>query len=286
MTGTARTGAWGFVGLGEMGEPMVANLLAQGLEVVAFDCDQERVGLSAARGAGAAGGVAEVARAADIVSICVREAAQLHAVLDDGLVGAASPSTVVLIHSTVGREACRAAAARLAARGACVLDAPVSGMRMAAEAGTLAFFVSGPVAALDGVRHGLDAMGRVVMQVGDDVGAGQVVKIANNLMAFASAGLVHEVTEFARRADVDEERLLEALSHGSARSWVIENWPFLSREWSASQPGGAAAVRAIVQKDLDLAATTAQEVGVEAPFTALAAGTVPAVLGRGAEQRS
>lgn len=285
MTSTARTGAWGFVGLGEMGEPMVGNLLAQGLEVVAFDRDQDRVALSVARGAGTAGGVAEVARAAEIVSICVRETAQLHAVLDDGLVEAASPDTVVLIHSTVGRQACREAAVQLTARGASVLDAPVSGMRMAAEAGMLAFFVGGPVEALDCARHGLDAMGRVVVHVGD-VGAGQVVKIANNLIAFGSAGLIHEVTELAREADVEEERLLEALRHGSARSWVVENWPFLSREWIASQPGGAAAVRAIVEKDLALAASAAEEVGVETPFAALAARIVPAVLSREAEQSS
>lgn len=277
MSGRGGTGAWGFIGLGEMGEPMVASLLGQGLDVVAFDRDPRRARLAAGRGATAASSVAEVALAADVVSICVRDAEQVDAVLDDGLLEHVSQQTVVLIHSTIGREACRAAAARLGAREATVLDAPVSGMRMAAEAGALAFFVGGAPEALDRVRPGLDAMGRVVVHVGD-IGAGQIAKIANNLVAFANAAVVHEATELGRAAGLDEGRLLAALSEGSARSWAVENWPFLRRGWIDSQPGGAPAVRAIVEKDLALAAGAVADLGIEAPFTALAGRIVPAAL--------
>jgi 3-hydroxyisobutyrate dehydrogenase len=210
----------------------------------------------------------------------VRDAADLDAVMNDGLLAAATSDTVVLIHSTVGRDACRAAAARLAERGARLLDVPVSGMRMAAEAGALTFFVGGPASVLRSVRHGLEAMGGAVIHVGD-VGAGQVVKLANNLIAFATAGVVNEAVAVARAAGVDEQRLLEALGHGSARSWVVENWPFLRREWVASQPGGAAAVQAIVAKDLGLAVAAADAFAVDAPLAALAADRVPAVLADG-----
>jgi 3-hydroxyisobutyrate dehydrogenase len=122
-------------------------------------------------------------------------------------------------------------------------------------------------------------MGRVVVHVGD-VGAGQIVKTANNLVAFATAGVVLEAAALAGRAGIDEQRLIEALGVGSARSWVIENWRFLRHEWRASQPGGAAAVEAIVAKDLELAGDAAGEVGVAAPFAALAAQVVPEVLAR------
>lgn len=277
MSSDGGTGRWGFIGLGEMGEPMAGCLLDQGLDVVAFDHDPARVALVASRGASAAPSVAQVALAADAVSICVRDAAQVDAVLDDGLVEHASSETAVLIHSTIGREACRAAAARLTARGATVLDAPVSGMRMAAEAGALAFFVGGAREAVDRARPGLDAMGRVVLHVGD-VGAGQIAKIANNLVAFANAGILHEATHLARAAGLDERRLLAALAEGSARSWAVDNWEFLRRDWVDSQPGGAAAVRAIVEKDLALAAEAAADAGGEARFTALAAAIVPGVL--------
>jgi 3-hydroxyisobutyrate dehydrogenase-like beta-hydroxyacid dehydrogenase len=275
--GAAGNSPWGFIGLGEMGDPMVASLLAGGLEVIAFDVDSERLAHTGARGAATAAGVAELARAAPVVSVCVRDAADLDAVIDGGLAAAAGPETIVLVHSTVGRDACRTAAARLAERGAGLLDAPVSGMRMAAGAGSLAFFVGGRTELLASVRRGLEAMGRAVVHVGD-VGAGQVVKIANNLIAFASAGVVHEAVSFARAAGVDEERLLEALSRGSARSWVVENWRFLRDEWVDSQPGGAAAVQAIIEKDLSLAVTAAEAVAVDAPMAAVAAGVVPGIL--------
>ena len=278
--GVAPDNPWGFIGLGEMGEPMVSSLLAAGLEVVAFDLDRERLARSAARGAAMASSVAELARAAPVVSICVRDAADLEAVMDGGLAAAATPDTVVLIHSTVGRDACRAAAARLAERDAALLDAPVSGMRMAAETAALTFFVGGRENVLRSVRRGLEAMGRAVIHVGD-VGAGQVVKIANNLVAFASAGVVNEAVSVARAAAVDEDRLLDALSHGSARSWVVDNWHFLRREWIASQPGGAAAVEAIIEKDLSLALAAAEAVAVEAPLAALAAEIVPRALSEG-----
>ena len=274
---SSATRPWGFIGLGEMGEPMVANLLHRGLGVIAFDQDASRVQLAAARGATAASSVAEVARGADVISICVRQGSQLDAVLDDGLVEHASADTTVLIHSTVGRGVCQAAAARLSSRGAAVLDAPVSGMRMAAEAGTLAFFVGGAQDVVDRVRYGLDAMGRSVVRVGD-VGSGQIAKVANNLVAFGTAAVVHEATELARAAGVDEERLLAALAEGSGRSWAVENWAFLRREWIDSQPGGATAVRAIIEKDLTLAAETAAEVGTDAPFAALAGQIAPRVL--------
>lgn len=277
MSSSADSGRWGFIGLGEMGEPMVGSLVDEGFDVVAFDRDPARVGLTAARGATAASSVAEVAHAADVVSICVRHAGQVDAVLDDGLLDHASARTLVLIHSTIGREACRAVAARLSAEEASVLDAPVSGMRMAAEAGTLAFFVGGAQDALERVRPGLDAMGRVAVHVGD-VGAGQIAKIANNLVAFGNAAVVHEATELGRAAGLDEGRLLAALAEGSARSWAVENWPFLRRGWIDSQPGGASAVRAIVEKDLALAASAAADAGSDAPFTELAAGILPGVL--------
>lgn len=280
MAGGERTSPWGFIGLGEMGAPMAARLLAGGIQILAYDPDAARLAAVAARGAAAAASVSEVARAAPVVSLCVRDERQLEAVLDDGFAGPAPAGGVVLIHSTIGRPACRAAGARLAAHGWAVLDAPVSGMRMAAEAGTLAFFAGGDADALTQVRHGLDAMGRATIHVGD-LGAGQVTKIANNLVAFGSAAIIHEATQLARDAGIVEERLLEALACGSARSWAVENWPFLRRDWVDSQPGGAPAVRAIIEKDLDLATAAAAEAGVDAPFADLARRTIPGVLAGG-----
>ena len=278
MTARTPVEAWGFIGLGEMGEPMVDSLLSRGLQVICYDRDPARVRLCVARGAVPARGIAEVARRSQVVSVCVRDERQVEEVLEEGLLDGVSLGVTVLVHSTVGPRACRSAAARLAERGAAVLDAPVSGMRIAAAEGALTFYVGGAPEVVARVREGLDAMGRAVIPVGD-VGAGQLVKVANNLVAFGTAGLVHEVIELAAAGGVHEDVLLDALGRGSARSWVAQQWPFLGRQWTESQPGGAGAVRDIVAKDLGLAMSVAGELGVNAPFASLAADVVPGVLG-------
>jgi 3-hydroxyisobutyrate dehydrogenase len=265
---------WGFVGLGEMGMPMAQRLLDRAIDVIAYDPDPGRVGLAVSSGAVAAS-MDELGRAA-FVSICVRDAAQLEPVLDSFPRGRG----VVLIHSTVGREACLEACSRFAVLGWAVIDAPISGMKMAAEAGTLAFSVGGEASVLARARHALDAIGRVSVLVGG-LGAGQVAKIANNLVASGSAAFVHEEAELDHGCGVSEHRLLEALSHGSARGWAVENWPFLRHEWIHSQPAGVGAVRDIVAKDLALAVAAAAEAGVDAPFAALAEQTMPGVLASG-----
>jgi 3-hydroxyisobutyrate dehydrogenase-like beta-hydroxyacid dehydrogenase len=272
------TGAtWGFVGLGEMGDPMAASLLAAGIPLVAFDRDPGRIATAQARGAQGAGSVAEVAGSADVVSICVRDEHQLDAVVAEGFGAAGAAGTTVLVHSTVGPSCCRRVAAELARARVAVVDAPISGMRMAAAAGTLTFFVGGEPDAVQRARPGLEAMGETIVHVGD-VGSGQVVKLANNLVAFGTLAFVREAVALGRATGTDAATLLAALRRGTARSWVAEHWDFLTEGWAASQPGGAEAIGDIVHKDLDGAAKAAAEAGVQAPFAELAARLVPPAL--------
>jgi 3-hydroxyisobutyrate dehydrogenase-like beta-hydroxyacid dehydrogenase len=268
-----------------MGEPMATQLVAHGFDVVACDRDPERVRLAAEHGATAAFDLAQAVVAGRVVSICVRDEDQISQLIDGGISDGLNHGTILLVHSTIGPRAIRAIAAQLAPRGATVLDAPVSGMRMAAAAGKLTFFIGGAVDALEVVRPGLEAMGDTILHVGG-LGAGQVVKLANNLIAFGTAGLLDEVVRVAAAAGVDPDRVVQALHHGSARSWAVENWDFLSRGWTESQPGGAAAVGAITRKDLELAAATAAELDINAPFAALAAQAVPHALTRRAGERT
>jgi 3-hydroxyisobutyrate dehydrogenase len=261
--------SWGFVGLGEMGAPMAANLAAAGLGLTVFDTDPERVAL--VRGARAAADVAEVFRGSAVVCVCVRDEGQLDAVASAGV----AAGTTLVIHSTVGPAGCRRIASDLAAADVAVVDAPVSGMQMAAAAGTLTFFVGGDDDAVERARPGLEAMGSTLLRVGG-VGAGQVVKLANNLVAFGTAGVVREAVALARSSGVDPETLLGALGQGTARSWVIDNWSWLTGEWAAGQP----AVEDIVRKDLRAAYRACEQAGIEAPFAELAACLVPSALMR------
>jgi 3-hydroxyisobutyrate dehydrogenase-like beta-hydroxyacid dehydrogenase len=264
----------GFVGLGEMGAPMAANLAAGGFELMVFDRDPARV---AATGAPGAASVRDVARAADPVYVCVRDESQLQSVASE--VDAAG--TTLVVHSTVGPRVCRQIADDLRAVGVTVVDAPISGMQMAAAAGTLTFFVGGADDAVERVIPGLEAMGSTILRVGD-VGSGQVVKLANNLVAFGTAGLVREAVSLAKTHGVEPETLIGALGRGTARSWVIEQWEFLTAGWAASQPGGRAAIEDIVAKDLGAAQRAFDEAGIGAPFAELAARVVPAALGHDA----
>lgn len=265
--------SWGFVGLGEMGEPMVEHLLAAGLPVRVCDSEPRRLETAVRRGA-TAGPVADLAADCDVVALCVRDGEQAGQVVAAVLAAGPRPGLTVVVHSTVGPDTCRSLAALLAERGIDLVDAPVSGMRMAAAAGTLTFFVGGEPAAVDRVRPGLAAMGTQIVDVGG-VGAGQAVKLANNLVAFGTVALVREAAAIGAASGVAPEPLLDALSRGSARSWVVENWEFLTADWPDSQPGGVAAVRDIVAKDLTLAA----DAGATAPFAELAARIVPDFLG-------
>jgi 3-hydroxyisobutyrate dehydrogenase-like beta-hydroxyacid dehydrogenase len=264
----------GFVGLGEMGAPMAANLAAGEFELTAFDPDPARV---AALGVPCAANVRDVARAADVVYVCVRDERQLRTVASE----VDAPGTTLVVHSTVGPRACRQIAEDLRAVSVTVVDAPISGMQMAAVAGTLTFFVGGADDAVERVLPGLEAMGSTILRVGD-IGSGQVVKLANNLVAFGTAGLVLEAVSLAKTHDVEPETLLGALGRGTARSWVIEQWEFLTAGWAASQPGGSAAVEDIVAKDLGAVHRAFDEAGIDAPFAEVAGRVVPPALGRDA----
>lgn len=260
---------WGFVGLGEMGEPMARNLVAAGGRPVAvFDRDEKRMRALEAEGAHPASTLPELAAASDVVSVCVRDAAQVAAVLDE-LEGALPPGALVVLHTTMGPAAARAAAERLVAHGIACLDAPISGMRMAAADGRLSFFAGGGAVELERARPGLEAMGRTILHVGE-VGAGQVAKVLNNLVAFSTLGIVSEAIAIGAAAGVDEATLLEVFASGSASSWVVANFEFLARLWRESQPGGTRAIREIVAKDLGLGANLGREVGARIDFAKLA----------------
>ncbi|MCB0972210.1 MAG: NAD(P)-dependent oxidoreductase [Acidimicrobiales bacterium] len=204
----------GFIGLGQIGAPMATRLLAWPHGLTVCDVAPEATEPFAEGGAHVAATPAEVAERAGVISIMVRDDAQVTEVLTgpDGILTTAAAGTVVAIHSTV--EAATPARLRNEAlrRAVEVVDAPVSGGFMGAHEGTLALMVGGSDDAVAAVREPLSLMGTLVAHLGP-IGAGTRAKLARNLITFASFVAVGEASRLAEAAGVDLAALGDVVRH-------------------------------------------------------------------------
>lgn len=262
----------GFIGLGIMGRPMVANLIKAGMRPTVWNRSRSGLDACTALGAIAAASPRAAAEASDVLVTMVTDSADVSEVLVDGPGGDAeqaaiaglAPGSVVIDMSTISPAATRSIAERLAARGAAMLDAPVSGGDTGAKAGTLSIMVGGEVEVLERCRPILEAMGQTITHCGP-IGAGQTVKLCNQV-AIAGALLgVCEALALAQKSAVDAERMLAAISAGAAGSWQLSNLgPRIAQRDFA--PGFM--IR-LMQKDLRLALEAAEDVQQPLPNTSL-----------------
>ena len=273
--------SWGMIGLGEMGYPMAMKLAHDGFPLTVFDPRAEVVDDLIHAGANAADSPATVSEQADTIGIVVRDEVQLRDVLEGeyGLLYSAKRGTLIVIHSTIGPTACQTIAANATEQGIALLDAPISGMRMRAEAGTLTFLVGGGAGELEQARPGLEAMGERIFHVGD-LGAGQTAKLANNLVSLATVMVVAEGVALAEAGGLDEKSLLEILQASSGDSWIARNWEFIRHRWRKEHPLGGKGVADMFGKDLSLALQLGNEREIPLPSTALAAQIVPLLVSR------
>jgi 3-hydroxyisobutyrate dehydrogenase-like beta-hydroxyacid dehydrogenase len=215
----------GFIGLGVMGEAMCANLMAKsGHPVCGTDVRRAPVDRLAARGLKACATTAEVAAAADVIFLSLPSGREVEDVClgADGIVAAKGRVHTVVDMSTSPPKLMAELAEKLAARGITFLDAPVARTRQAARDGTLSIMVGGAADAFEAVRPFLACMGSEVTHCGGP-GAGQVVKILNNMVVFMTGQAIGEALTIARKAGVDGKLLFEVMSKGSADSFVLRN---------------------------------------------------------------
>ncbi len=215
----------GFIGLGVMGEPMCANLLAKsGRAVYGADKRPAPVERLAARGLNACASVAEVAAAADAIFLSLPSGREVEEVClgPGGIVAVGGRVHTVVDMSTSPPKLMATLADKLAAHGIGFLDAPVARTRQAARDGTLSIMVGGPAEAVEAMRPFLACMGTEITHCGG-VGAGQVVKILNNMVVFMTGQALAEALTIARRAGVDGKLLFEVMSKGSSDSFVLRN---------------------------------------------------------------
>ncbi len=216
----------GFIGLGAMGEPMAANLLAAGFEVVSCaNRNREPFERLAPQGLREVADPSAVGAAADVVMTIVWDEEQTDRVLrgSEGALAAMRPGTDAIVMSTISPTYCRELAAEASESGITVLDCPVSGMVQGAVDGTLTLMIGGPVDAVERCRPVLEPMG-TVSHCGD-VGTGQVMKLGNNAIAIGTFGLLMEVREMVAGQGMDVATFNEYLNRSTGRSFVSETWP-------------------------------------------------------------
>src|SRR6516164_3882090 len=212
-----------FIGTGTMGQPMLANLLNKGFQVVAYDTAPMALDAAVKLGAERAGSAAQAATAGELVITMLPSSANVEAAYlgAGGIIEGVMPRRLCVDMSTIDPGTSQRIAARLKERGIRFLDAPVSGGVGGAVAGTLAIMVGGDAADLAEARPVLAAMGGNIIHVGA-VGAGEVAKLCNNLIAGTVAVAVSEAFRIGEAFGVDPQILTSVIAKSSGATWVME----------------------------------------------------------------
>ncbi len=271
----------GFIGLGIMGRPMALNLKNAGHEILV----PERASLGADLRAAATvlADAAAVARAAEVVILMLPDTPDVEHVLFSakGVAEGLSPGKLVIDMSSIDPIATKAFAARIAALGCQYLDAPVSGGEVGAKQASLTIMVGGPEAAFTRAEPLFAAMGKSITHIGAENGAGQICKVANQIVVALTIEAVAEALLFASRAGADPARVRAALLGGFAASRVLEVHGQRMLEHSFA-PGFRIRLH---QKDLNLALSAARQLGLSLPNTASAQQLFSAVVAHGGADR-
>ncbi|GGV29375.1 2-hydroxy-3-oxopropionate reductase [Actinomadura cremea] len=255
----------GFIGLGVMGRPMAANLIAAGHRLTVYrDSAAAREVLGSK--ARFAGSVAEVMRGSDVVILMLPDTPDVEAVMrgEDGVLAALRPGTLVIDMSSISPSAERELAAEVADAGGGYLDAPVSGGEVGAREGTLSIMVGGDRAAVARATPLFEVLGDRISHIGA-AGAGQVAKVANQIVVGVTIEAVAEALRLAEAADVDPGAVRDALLGGFASSRVLEvhGRRMIEGEFA---PGFRIALH---RKDLGLAAEASARLDVSLPASEL-----------------
>ena len=214
----------GLLGLGKMGNPMARHLLAGGFKVVGYDPVREACDKARALGARIAASAREAALASELVIIVVGFDSEVENAIfgRDGIVAGAKPGLIVALGSTVAPRYSKRLAARLAERGITLIDAPLARGEAAAVAGKLLVYGAGEEEAFEACRRALSTFASGIFHLGP-AGAGQAGKMVNNLILWACTAASDEGLRLGQALGVDPERLREALHHGSAQNWAMDN---------------------------------------------------------------
>jgi 3-hydroxyisobutyrate dehydrogenase len=264
-----------------MGGAMAQRLVEGGFALTVFDVRKEATAALEAHGAAAAMDVGEVGRRSEILFVCVVDDRQVLAVVRE-LAGDLAPGGVLVVASSVRPETIAEVAAMVPA-GVAVVDAPVTGSRPAVANGTLTLIVGGAAADLARVEPALRTFSRRIFHVGE-LGTGQVVKIANNIMLHMNHLVVLEALRFARSQGVDETTVLEVANCGSGRSWVTETWGLIDDMFRDHPQAGTPGIYDMMVKEMWNAVVISKAAHTPLPLTGLGVQVAPSLLGERAQR--
>jgi 3-hydroxyisobutyrate dehydrogenase len=256
-----------FIGLGNMGGPMAANLVKAGHRVVAFDLVEASRKQAKADGASIADSAAASVKGADVVITMLPAAKHVMSVWTD-IIPSVAKGALIIDCSTIDVESAKLAHALAARHGIASVDAPVSGGTGGAKGATLTFMCGGDDKAFAAAKPVLENMGKKIVHCGE-AGAGQAVKICNNMMLAISMIGVSEAFSLAEKLGLSHQALFDVTSTSSGQCWALTSYCPVPGPVPTSpanndyKPGFAAA---LMVKDLTLAQDAAKAAGAATPL--------------------
>jgi 3-hydroxyisobutyrate dehydrogenase len=261
-----------FIGLGNMGGPMAANLVKAGHKVVAFDLAEASRNQAKADGAGIADSAAGAVKGADVVVTMLPAGKHVLGVWGE-VVPAMTKGALIIDSSTIDVESARQAHALAAKNGVLAVDAPVSGGTGGAKGATLTFMCGGEENAFAEAKPVLEKMGKKIVHCGG-AGAGQAAKICNNMILGISMIAVSEAFALAEKLGLSHQALFDVASTSSGQCWSLTTYcpvPGPVPTSPANRDYQAGFTAAMMLKDLKLAQDAAKTAGAETPLGAGAA---------------
>ena len=263
----------GFIGLGNMGAPMVGNLVRGGHDVMGYDVAAGRAQqVAQAHAARATESLAELARHAEIVITMLPSGREVREALIEAQGGALAANlgagAIVIDMSSADPVGTRTLGGELARRSIALVDAPVSGGVPGAQNGTLAIMIGGNPAAVASVKPVLAAMGKNLFEVGGP-GCGHAMKALNNFLAATSSAAGAEAIAIGRQFGLDPAVMADVINASTGRSFVSEN---LIKQHVLSGAYATGFALGLLAKDVKIAADLAEQIGVDAPVIRLVNG--------------
>lgn len=255
----------GWIGLGNMGGPMTANLVKAGHTVRGFDLDAGAVAAAEAAGVTAVTGIADAVAGTEVVFTMLPKGNHARAVYlgDDGVLAHADPSTLLIDSSTIDIETAAALHEAAEGKGFRFVDAPVSGGISGAKAGTLTFMIGGEEGAVKDASTFIEPMAKNIIPTGGAT-TGQAAKICNNLMLFINLASTAEGAVLADRLGLDKQVFWDIASVSSGDSWALRTWypvPGVVETAASNNDFAPTFTTELANKDIGLAIAAARDTG-------------------------
>lgn len=262
-----------FIGLGNMGGGMAANLAAAGHDVRAFDLSQDALDKAKAAGCTPVESASTAVEGAVAVITMLPAGRHVEAVYEESVFPVAGPDTLLIDCSTIDVATAKRVAASATDKGLVAVDAPVSGGIAAAAAGTLTFMVGGTAQGFARAEEFLAVMGKTVIHAGQN-GAGQAAKICNNMLLGATMVATCEAFALAQKLGLDPQTFYDISSVSSGQSWSMTSYaplPGVGPKSPADNGYQGGFATALMLKDLNLAVEAADQAGAKTPMGVRAA---------------